>query len=82
MPYFVYMVRCKDGSLYTGITTDVDRRLRQHNGEIRGGARYTKGKGPVELVYAERHASRAEASKREWRIKNEMTRDEKEALIG
>ena len=63
------MLRCADGSLYTGITTDVGRRVAEHNGEGRPGARYTRSRRPVQLVYAESAASRAEAARREAAIK-------------
>jgi len=67
--WFVYMLRCADGSLYTGITTDIDRRLAEHNGEGTLGARYTRPRRPVQLAYAEPAASRSEASRREAAIK-------------
>ena len=67
--WWVYVLRCADGSLYTGITTDVDRRLAEHNGDGAGGARYTRSRRPVALVYAEAAASRAEAARREAAIK-------------
>ncbi len=79
-PYHVYLVRCNDGTLYTGITNDLERRLGQHNGERWGGARYTRGKRPVELVYIEKYENRSEALKREYEIKT-FTHEEKEALI-
>lgn len=63
------MLRCADGSLYTGITTDVHRRVAEHNGDARLGARYTRARRPVQLVYAEGAADRAEASRREAAIK-------------
>ncbi len=63
------MLRCADGSLYTGITTDVDRRVAEHNGDGVLGARYTRSRRPVELVYVEAAASRAEATRREAEIK-------------
>lgn len=66
-PWFVYMVACADGSLYTGITTDLGRRVAEHN---RGtGAKYTRSRRPVRLVWCEAAASRAAASSREWRLK-------------
>jgi putative endonuclease len=65
----VYMLRCADGTLYTGITTDVDRRVAEHNGEGGSGARYTRSRRPVRLVYVEVAANRAEASRREAAIK-------------
>lgn len=65
----VYMLRCVDGSLYTGITTDLARRVAEHNGAGGPGARYTRGRRPVQLVYAEAAANRAEAARREAAIK-------------
>ena len=67
--WWVYMLRCADGSLYTGITTDVERRLAEHNGNGAAGARYTRSRRPVQLVYAEAACDRAEASRREAAIK-------------
>jgi len=65
--WWVYMVRCADGSLYTGITKNVERRVAQHNaGE---GARYTRGRGPVTLVYREAAKDRSAALKREYALK-------------
>jgi putative endonuclease len=63
----VYMLECADGSLYTGITTDLERRLAEH--AAGKGARYTKGRGPFRLVYRETCQGRAEASRRETAIK-------------
>jgi putative endonuclease len=65
----VYMLRCADDSLYTGITTDVARRVAEHNGDSGLGARYTRSRRPVQLVYVEAAASRAEATRREMAIK-------------
>ena len=73
-----YMLRCSDGTLYTGWTNQLDKRLNDHN-EGRG-AKYTRGCGPVELVYQEIHDTKQEAMQREARIKR-MTRKEKEKLI-
>ncbi|MFH0724830.1 MAG: GIY-YIG nuclease family protein [Pseudomonadota bacterium] len=67
-PWYVYIVRCNDGTLYTGITTDLEGRMVSHNSG-KGGAKYTKARRPVVLVYAEGAESRSEASKREYRIK-------------
>lgn len=78
--YYVYIVRCADGSLYTGITTNLTRRLRQHNGEIRGGAKYTRSKRPVEIVYTQLAENRSLASKEEYRIK-QLSRKQKLSLI-
>lgn len=80
-PYHVYIVKCSDGSLYTGITSDLERRLQQHNGERWGGARYTRGRGPVEIVYIEKYKTRSEASKREYYIKHTLNHQQKQDLI-
>lgn len=73
------MLRCADGSLYTGITTDVARRVAEHNGDIGLGARYTRSRRPVELVYVEAAANRSEAARREAAIKR-LDRSRKLAL--
>lgn len=75
---FVYIVRCADGTLYTGWTADLGRRLWQHN-TGRGG-RYTRGRRPVTLVYHERLPDRSAAMRREWQIK-QLDRERKERLI-
>jgi len=74
------MVRCADGSLYTGIARDVERRIAEHNGAGRAGARYTRSRRPVTLVYSEGAADRAAASRREHAIK-QLTREGKLALV-
>ncbi|MGA7799627.1 MAG: GIY-YIG nuclease family protein [Gammaproteobacteria bacterium] len=78
--WYVYMVRCADGSLYTGIARDVRRRVQEHNGAGPCGARYTRGRRPVKLVYQETVGTRSEAARREHTIKR-LTRAQKEALI-
>lgn len=78
--WFVYMVRCADDSLYTGIATDVIRRVGEHNSTGTLGAKYTRARQPVSLVYSEMADSRSEASKREYHIKK-MTKSAKEKLI-
>jgi putative endonuclease len=78
MPWFVYVVRCGDGSLYTGIATDVEARVSVHNDGR--GARYTRSRRPVTLVYVERKRTRSSALKRELAIKG-LARLEKLALI-
>jgi putative endonuclease len=65
--YFVYLLECKDHSLYTGITTDVSRRFKEHQEGV--GSHYTRAKGAVKVVYTERHTNRSSASKREAEIK-------------
>lgn len=80
-PWFVYMVECADNSLYTGITTDLERRIREHNeSKLKLGARYTRSKQPVALVYHECVDSRSAASKREFEIKS-LTREDKLKLL-
>jgi putative endonuclease len=77
MPWTVYLARCRDGTLYTGVTTDPERRLAQHNAGC--GAAYTRSRLPVTLVYLESVADRSGAQRREYAIRR-MTRDQKEAL--
>ena len=76
--YFIYILRCEDNSLYTGITTDVEKRLAAHRAGK--GAKYTRGRGPLELVYREELPDHSAALKREYEIKS-MSRQEKEKLI-
>lgn len=76
----VYIVRCSDETLYTGITRDVDRRTEEHNKNDLLGARYTRARRPVILIYSEGHGTRSDAARREYEIKR-MSREEKEALI-
>jgi putative endonuclease len=73
----VYMVRCADGTLYTGIATDVERRVAEHNAGQ--GARYTRGRGPVTLVYREQAKDRPAALRREHAIK-QLSSTKKRAL--
>lgn len=77
--WWVYLLECADGSLYAGITTDLVRRLKQHNGHRTGGARCTRARRPVRLVYAERQPGRGAASRREAAIKR-MRLGDKRAL--
>ena len=74
----VYILRCGDGTLYTGITTDVEKRLAAHRAGR--GAKYTRGRGPLELMYREECGDHSAALKRELEIKA-LTREEKEILI-
>ena len=76
--YFCYLLRCADGSFYTGVTTDVGRRVDEHNGGK--GARYTTGRRPVQLVWQEPHPNRSSAQRRETAIKR-WRRDRKLALV-
>jgi predicted GIY-YIG superfamily endonuclease len=75
---FVYIVRCADGTLYTGYVKDVEKRCHAHNAGK--GAKYTAGRRPVTLVYQEEHATVSDAARREAALKM-LTRAEKEALI-
>lgn len=78
MPWYCFIVRCSDGSLYVGMTADLWRRVKEHNAG-RGG-RYTRTRLPVMLVYAERYYSRRSALRREYEVK-QLTRAKKESLI-
>ncbi len=78
--WYIYIVKCSDQSLYTGITRDVKRRIEEHNSNDLLGARYTRCRRPVTLVYKEDAGSRSEATKREAAIKK-LKRDEKKILI-
>ena len=76
--YFVYIVRCSDGTLYTGSSTDVAKRVERHN---KGkGAKYTRARGPVVLLWSKQMPSWIEAAREEHRIK-QLSRKQKEALI-
>lgn len=78
MAYWLYILRCGDGSLYTGTTDDVERRLKAHR-EGKG-AKYTRGRGPLEVVYREALSDKSAALKREWAVKR-LSREEKLKLI-
>jgi len=79
--WWVYMLHCADGSLYTGITTDLSRRLAEHNGERAGGARYTRCRRPVTLVWQESARDRSSALRREAELKR-LPRRRKQVLAG
>lgn len=76
--WYLYVLRCGDGTLYTGITTDVEKRLEQHRSGK--GAKYTRGRLPLELVYRETCEDHSAALKREYEIKK-LSREEKLALL-
>lgn len=78
--FFVYIVKCTDKSLYTGVTTNLEKRIKEHNGQLKGGAKYTRSKRPVKLVHFEEYETRKIAADREREIKK-MDRAEKEVLI-
>jgi putative endonuclease len=77
--WYLYILQCGDGSLYTGITTDVEKRLEVHRSGK--GAKYTRGRSPLELKYREACGTHSDALKRELEIKH-LSREEKLALIG
>jgi putative endonuclease len=76
--HFVYVLECGDGSLYTGYTTDVQRRLEEHRNGV--GAKYTRGRTPIELVHVEGFGNRSAAQAREAEIKA-LSRRQKESLV-
>ena len=78
-PWWVYILRCGRSGLYTGITTSVERRIRQHAGELPGGARFTRGRDPV-LAYSLEVGAKSLASRLEWRIKR-LPRAAKERIV-
>ena len=73
--YYLYIVKCADKSLYTGITVDLLRRMKEHNSSRRG-AKYTRSRRPVKLVYSKKFRNRSQAAKAEYRIK-QLTKKEK-----
>lgn len=75
---YTYMVRCRDGSLYTGWTNDLEKRIQAHNQGM--GAKYTKTRRPVELVYYEEYESKIQAMKREYEIK-QLPKKKKEEMV-
>lgn len=78
--WLVYLLQCSNNAFYCGVTNDIDKRLRQHNGEIIGGAKYTRANAPCVLVYQEQAIDKSAALKREHEIKS-MTRNEKLILL-
>ena len=77
--HYTYIVRCSDGTLYTGYTNDLDKRVRDHNSGK--GAKYTKTRIPVNLVYYEVYENKTDAMSREWHIKQDLSKTDKELLI-
>ncbi len=76
---YVYILECADGTLYTGWTVDIERRVEAHN--CGKGAKYTRGRGPCRLVYCEEYEEKVDAMRREYAIK-QLSRGEKDLLIG
>ncbi len=79
--WIVYLLKCRNDNLYCGITNNLEKRIRQHNGELTGGAKYTRANGPCMLVYQENALDKSTALKRECEIKA-MNRCSKLRLIG
>ncbi|MEN3160055.1 GIY-YIG nuclease family protein [Alkalimonas sp. NCh-2] len=80
MAWFLYLLRTNNDHIYTGISTDPARRLRQHNGEISGGAKALRGRRPLQLLYQEPYPCRSSASKAEYQFK-QLSKQQKEAFI-
>ena len=78
--HFVYIVECADGSYYTGYTTNIQRRLNEHNYSFKRGAKYTRSRRPVKLVHQEEYPTRSQALKREYKIKK-LSRKKKQQII-
>lgn len=79
MAYFIYILKCSDGTLYTGSTNDLEKRVKVHN-EGKTAAKYTRSRRPVKMIYSEKFETKSEALKREWEIKK-MEREEKMLLF-
>ena len=78
--YYVYIVECADGTYYTGYTSNISRRINEHNYSFKKGAKYTRSRRPVRLVYKETFSSISDAMKRENQIKR-LTRKQKKDLL-
>lgn len=78
--FYTYMVECSDGSLYTGWTTDLVQRVAKHNGQLPGGAKYTRARRPVKLVWYTSFQRKQEAQSMEYQVKR-MPREQKRALV-
>ena len=80
MPYYFYILRCSDSSLYCGMTTNLAKRVKEHNSTTTKGAKYLRAKKPVKLVYSEEYDNIKSAMQREWQVKK-WTKAKKEALV-
>lgn len=78
--YYTYIVLCKDNTYYTGVTNDLEKRIKAHNGELRNGAKYTKTRRPVTLMYYEQFETKNDAMKKEYALRH-RTHQEKTVLI-
>lgn len=79
-PWSLYVIRCADASLYTGITTDVSQRFAEHCQGGRRAAKYLRGRGPLQLVFSAQVGDRSEASRLEWKVKR-LNKVQKERLV-
>ena len=77
----IYILRCGDGTLYTGVATDVSRRFEEHSSQGPKAAKYVRGRLPLQIVYMREIGTRSDAQKEEWRVKR-LTRAQKDALVG
>lgn len=80
--WVVYILECVDGTFYTGVATDLERRLAQHNGELAGGSRYTRVRRPVSVAWSEPAADRSTAQQREAAIKKMSRREKQKVIMG
>ena len=78
--WFVYLLRCSDNTLYAGITTDITRRIHEHNNDNKRSAKYTRSRRPVKLAYLETAVDKKSAAQREYRLKK-LKKQEKESLV-
>lgn len=78
--HYTYILKCSDNTLYTGYTTDIERRVLEHNNQ--NGAKYTRGRTPVTLKYVEFHDSRSDAMSREYEIKQLSTKNKRKLITG
>ena len=76
----IYVLLCSDNSFYCGITTNLEKRLKQHNGELKGGAKYTRGRRPCQIIYTKKAMNRSIASKEECAFKK-LNRQQKEIFL-
>lgn len=77
---YFYILRCKDNSLYCGIAVDLEKRVKEHNAKNQKGAKYTRAKGPVYLIYSEKYPDKKSALRREREVKR-WTKNKKEKLV-
>lgn len=78
----VYIAECADGTLYTGVSNDLERRFRQHNGELKGGASYTRARRPVRMIWSEPADDRGQAQRREYAVRRLKPADKRKLAEG